>query len=106
MKSLLIFIKKYIVYELRDFTHVIQPKVSTITYSHNTTRYQGSKLWKTLPNKVEMSNVLSSFKNATQKWSGPECHCGYFVQCTLFKSLYIYHNWFFKVHNHISKKLF
>ncbi len=35
-----------------------------------------SKLWNNVPNKVKMLNWLS-FKNAIQKWYGPECHCGY-----------------------------
>ncbi len=81
MKSL--FIKKSIAYELRDFIPLIQPKFNTITYGHNTIRYQGSKVWNNLSNNLKMSNGLSSFKKSIQKWSGPECYCGYCLQCTL-----------------------
>ncbi len=56
---------------------------NTITYGHNTIRYQGSKIWNNLYNNLKMSNGLSSFKKSIQKWSGPECHCGYCLQCTL-----------------------
>ncbi len=47
----------------------------TITYSHNTISYQ--------ENNVKMSNGLSAFQNAIHKQSGPECLCGYCLQCNL-----------------------
>ncbi len=81
MKNL--FIKKCIAYELRDFIPLIQPKFNTITYDHNTIRYQGSKIWNNLSNNLKMSNGLSSFKKSIPKWSGPEFHCGYCLKCTL-----------------------
>ncbi len=81
MKNL--FIKKCIAYELRDFIPLIQLTFNTITYGHNTIRYQGSKIWNNLSNNLKMSNALSSFKKSIQKWSGPECLCGYCLQCTL-----------------------
>ncbi len=59
MKSL--FIKKCIAYELRDFIPLIQPKCNTITYGHNTIRYQGSKIWNNLSNNLKMSNGLFFF---------------------------------------------
>ncbi len=62
------FIKKSIAYELQDFIPLIQLKVTTITYSHNTIKYKDSKLWNNLPNKAKMSNGLLSFTNPTQKW--------------------------------------
>ncbi len=60
MKSL--FINKCIVYELRYFIPLIQPKFNTITYCQNTIRYQGSKIWNNPSNNLNMSNGLSSFK--------------------------------------------
>ncbi len=56
MKSL--FIKKCIVYELRDCIPLIQPKVNTITYGDNTIRYQSSCIWNNLSNNSKMSNGL------------------------------------------------
>ncbi len=81
MKSL--FIKTCIAYELKDIIFLIQPKFNTITYSHNTIRYQGSKIWNNLSNNLKMSNGLSHFKKLIHKRSGRECHCGYCLQCTL-----------------------
>ena len=81
MKDL--FVKKEIVYEFRDALPLVQPRFKTITYGHNTLMYQGSKLWNNLPNHTKELNELSSFKNAIHKWSGPECHCGFCLQCSL-----------------------
>ncbi len=78
-----VFIKKCIAYELRDYIPLIQPNLNTVTYGHNTIRYQGSKIWNNLSNNLKMSNGLSSFKKSIQKWSGPKCHCGYCLQCIL-----------------------
>ncbi len=91
MKNL--FVRICIAYELRDFIALIEPKFNTITYGHNTIRYQGSKIWNNLSNNLKMLNGQSSFKKSIQKWSGPDCHCGYCLQCTF-------------IHNHISKSCF
>ncbi len=93
------------IYELRDFIPLIQPKFNTITYGYNTIRYQCSKIWNNLSNNLKMSNGLSSFKKSIQKWSGPECHCGYCMHFgTYIIPLYILS--FLFIHNHIGKKLF
>ncbi len=51
----------------------IQPKFNTITYGHNTIRYQGRKYGITYLKKKKVK-WLSSFKKSIQKWFGPECH--------------------------------
>jgi hypothetical protein len=81
MKNL--FIKKQTIYKLRDITPLVQPKFKTITYGHNTLKYQGSKLWNKLPNNIKDVDSVNDFKKEIQKWSGPECHCGYCLQCSL-----------------------
>ncbi len=78
-----VFIQKEVTYGLRDVNLLIQPKFKTVTYGHNNIKYQGSKLWNNLPNDLKKKNSLSSFKCEIQKWSGPECHCGYCLQCSL-----------------------
>ncbi len=69
--------------DIRDVNHLVQPKFKTVTYGHNTIKYQGSKLWNNLSNdlKKEM-NSLSSFKCEIQKWSGPEAQW-YYLKCSL-----------------------
>ncbi len=45
-----VFIQKKVIYGLRDVNLLVQPKFKTVTYGHNTIKYQGSKLWNILPN--------------------------------------------------------
>ncbi len=78
-----VFIQKQVSYGLRDVNLLVQPKFKTVTYGHNTIKYQGSKLWNNIPNDLKKMNSLSYFKYEIQKWSGPECHCGYCLQCSL-----------------------
>ena len=78
-----VFIRKEVTYGLRDVNLLVQPKFKTITYGHNTIKYQGSKLWNNLPHDLKKMDSLSSFKCEIQKWSGPDCHCGYCLQCSL-----------------------
>ncbi len=44
------FIQKEVTYGLRDVNLLCQPKFKTVTYGHNTIKYQGSKLCNNLPN--------------------------------------------------------
>ncbi len=78
-----VFIQKEVTYGLRDVNLPVQPKFKTVTYGHNTIKYQGSKLWNNSSNDLKKMNFLSSFKCEIQKWSAPECHCGYCLQCSL-----------------------
>ncbi len=67
-----VFIQKKVTYWLRDVNLLVQPKFKTVTYGHNTIKYQESKLWNNLSNDLKKMNSLSSFKYEIQKWSGPE----------------------------------
>ncbi len=48
-----VFIQKEVTYGLRDVNLLVQPKFKTVTYGHNTIKYQGSKLWNNLPNDLK-----------------------------------------------------
>ncbi len=78
-----VFIQKEVTYGLRDVNLLVQPKFTTVTYGHNTIKYQRSKLWNNLLNGLKKMNSLLSFKYEILKWCGPECHCGYCLQCSL-----------------------
>ncbi len=67
-----VFIQKEVTDRLSDVNLLVQPKFKTVTYGHNTIKYQGSKLWNNLPNDLKRMNSLSSFKCEIQKWSLPE----------------------------------
>ena len=47
---------------------MIQPIVRTEKYGLNSFRYQGSKLWNTLPPDITLAASVSSFKNLLLKW--------------------------------------
>ncbi len=78
-----VFIQKEATYRLRDVNFLVHPKFKTVIYGHNTIKYQRSQLWNNLPTDLKKKKSLSSFKSEIQKWSGPECHCGYCLQCSL-----------------------
>ncbi len=104
MKSL--FIKKCIAYELRDFVPLIQPKFNTITYGHNTIKYQGSKIWNNLSNNLKNVKWAIIFQeiNTEMVWT----RVSLWVLCAVHFGTYImplYISFLF-IHNHIGQKLF
>ena len=80
-----IFIMKETSHGLRDKSLLKLPKYNTVTYGFKTIRYQGSKLWNGLSYDMKCSCSLVSFKSSIQKWSGPQCKCGYCLQCSLIR---------------------
>ncbi len=44
-----VFIQKEVIYGLRDVNLLVQLNFKTVSYSHNTIKYQGSKLWNNVP---------------------------------------------------------
>lgn len=79
-----LFLIKESSHSLRN-TLLIQPKFNGVTYGFNSIRYQGSKIWNCLPQSMKYIKNVSDFKNEIQKWNGPECHCGFCLQCTLLR---------------------
>ncbi len=55
------FIQKEVTYGLRNVNLLVQPKFKTVTYGHNTIKYQGSKLWKNLPNDLKKKKFFVIF---------------------------------------------
>ncbi len=53
-----VFIEKEVTYGLRDVNHLVQPRFKTVTYSHNTIKYQGSQLWNNLPNDLKKCTFI------------------------------------------------
>ena len=45
--------------------------------------YQGGKQWNALPGDAKDIGDLNVFKNYIDKWTGPDCHCGYCVLCAI-----------------------
>ena len=81
MKSM--FVKKEVMLNQRNNNILVQPKYNTVTYGFNSIRYQGSKLWNSLPNEMKCLDGIAQFRRMVRKWSGPVCNCGFCLQCTL-----------------------
>ncbi len=52
-----------------------QPKCNTVSYSFNSFRYKGPKIWNSLPNYIKKAISLSEFKFLIKSWDGPKCLC-------------------------------
>ena len=60
-----------------------QSQVKTIKHGINSFVYQGGKQWNALPADAKDIENLNVFKNYIDKWTGPDCHCGYCVLCAI-----------------------
>ncbi len=72
-----LFEKKDKIYNLHSTVSLKQRKGNTVTYSLNSFRYQGAKIWNDLPNKIKNSITLAEFKNQIKKWQGPKVSLQY-----------------------------
>ena len=68
-------------YNLRDNQQLKQPPYHTITYGKHSLRYEGAKLWNTLPHTMKEATTLSQFKRLVYTWLGPSCSCSMCVLC-------------------------
>ena len=62
-------------YNLRDGSRLVVPACNTTKHGLRSISYQGAKLWNSLPPDMKRINDLKLFKQAIQKWNGPECNC-------------------------------
>ena len=76
-----LFVPKESHYDLRNCSQMIQPKVRTEKYGLNSFRYQGSKLWNSLPPDMKLADYASIFKNLLWKWYSEKC--SFFILCKL-----------------------
>ena len=78
-------------YNLRGGILLDQPKVCTERYGIHTIRYQGARLWNSLPPHMKTSVTVEDFKYHLAKWNGPVCKCGYCLSCKLPQIWYLVH---------------
>ncbi len=62
-------------YNLRSSSHLTQPKCNTVSYGLISFRYNGPKMWNSLPNYIKKAISLSEFKFLIKSWDGPKCLC-------------------------------
>ena len=70
-------------YDTRSGSLITQYQVKTIKHDINSFVYQGGKQWNALPADAKDIEDLNVFKNYIDKWTGPDCHCGYCVLCAI-----------------------
>ena len=70
-------------YDTRSGSLITQSQVKTIKHGINSFVYQGGKQWNALPADAKDIEDLNVFKNYIDKWTGPDCHCGYCVLCAI-----------------------
>jgi hypothetical protein len=71
------FNRKTSLYDLRDASLLVQPKVNTVSYGLLSFRYHGAKVWNSLPSHIKSAQTLSDFKLLINSWSGPLCTCSF-----------------------------
>ena len=67
-------------YNLRDNCKVKQQPFKTVKYGFNSLRYQGAKLYNSLPSDIKQNN-REDFIKSLKKWDGPGCKCGFCILC-------------------------
>ena len=70
-------------YDTRSGSLITKSQVKTIKHGINSFVYQGGKQWNALPADAKDIEDLNVFKNYIDKWTGPDCHCGYCVLCAI-----------------------
>ena len=74
---------KEIPYETRSVVPLDQPKIRTVLYGQRSIRYEGARLWNSLPNHFKMTFSLKDFRRIISTWNGPTCNCQAWVLCGL-----------------------
>ena len=75
MKEL--FIPRNSTYALRGSQNLSVPRVNQTTYGLKSIRYQGPKIWNSLPADFHKASSLDEFKNLMKTWNGPTCNCNF-----------------------------
>ena len=63
-----IYIRKETAYDIRNIVVLRLPISKTKKYGLNSIRYQGARLWNSLPNEIKSVSSLSVFKSLVTQW--------------------------------------
>ena len=78
-----VFIPRTSVYEMRNQLQLVQPSVHTEKYGIQSFRYQGSKIWNSLPDDIKYVESFDDFKRRIKTWDFELCICNYCAICKL-----------------------
>ena len=70
-----IFVENSSPYGLGSCHDPLLPQVRTTCNCLDTISFRGCRLWQALPNDIQQSETLSSFKRRIKVWKGVECNC-------------------------------
>jgi len=66
-------------YNLRGSNNVTIPLVKTTRNGINSLRYQGSKIWNSLPDDIKVAKDQNIFKHLIKDWEGTKCNCNFCI---------------------------
>ena len=69
------------IYEVDNYW--INPELMQKKYGIHAVRYQGVRLWNSLPSYMKMSNSIEEYNSHLASLNGPGCTCGYCLPCKL-----------------------
>ena len=70
-------------YNTRGFQRLQLPMVNSESHGIKGFRYQGPKLWNSLPDEIKSTKCISAFKFKIKTWK-PSCACGSCILCKLY----------------------
>lgn len=68
-------------YDMRSSFILSLPTFNNVRYGSNAIKYQGAKIWNTLPNDIKEAVNLKKFKALINTWNGGSCSCQNCVTC-------------------------
>ncbi len=66
---------KELKYSQRDSNIIYQSKFEKVSYGKNTFKYYVAHIWNLLPNEINETADILSFKSLIMIWEGPKCQC-------------------------------
>ena len=70
-----IFVKPDGRHSSRRPLNISVPRVHQATFGLKSIRYEGAKLWNSLPESIKSAENLERFKRLIANWEGPQCNC-------------------------------
>ena len=70
-----IFCERSVVYNLRNNSEFLTPRVRTVSYGTDTIKYRGQRLCVTLPQHIRNTQSINAFETHVKNWNGADCTC-------------------------------
>ena len=70
-----IFREQVNMHNLRNNNELVLPRIKTVNFGSESSRYRGPQLWFSLPQDRRNTESISLFKSKIKKWHGEDCSC-------------------------------